>query len=229
MLNQYKQSFFDAIGESGLDPRSFQARESQIEGEGVFEVSLRNSPLAFFVKNNRVNFHEFKWRYTMFGPDFPLTVYFPGQQEWGNGNHMSVYFHNWLHSTVIPYLEDLLQPDPWQQLEVQRSLVAGEGSVKDGMGLFSDDERARLRLALNEFRVVVEETFQPTREEMELINARLEYLSDAVDRLGKIDWRAVALTTLINIATTLALDPDKAKTLYALFERVFTKVIYFLQ
>jgi len=229
MLNRYKQSFFDAIVESGLDPRSFHAGESEIENEVVFQVRLRNSPLAFSVKNNRVNFHEFKWRYTMFGPDFPLTEYHPGRQEWGDGNHVSVYFHNWLHSTVIPYLGDLLQPDPWQQLEVQRALVASEGSVKDGMESFSDDERARLRLALNEFRVLVDETFQPTREEMELVNARLEYLSGAVDRLSKIDWRAVALTTLLNIATTLALDPDKAKTLYALFERVFTKVIYFLQ
>jgi hypothetical protein len=58
---------------------------------------------------------------------------------------------------------------------------------------FSKEEAHQVRVALLEFRARVEAEFHPSCEQADAISSHLDYLSEAVGRLSKFDWRAVAV------------------------------------
>jgi hypothetical protein len=70
--------------------------------------------------------------------------------------------------------------------------------------------------------------FNPNKEELELINARLKYLSDAVDKHNKFDWKGIAINTVIAIIIALSLSPEQGNQLFHLFRQVFSNLIYLL-
>jgi hypothetical protein len=47
-------------------------------------------------------------------------------------------------------------------------------------------------------------------------NAKLDYLIDAAERLGRFDWRQVAAGIVVSGWISAAFDPDRARTLYQL-------------
>jgi hypothetical protein len=64
---------------------------------------------------------------------------------------------------------------------------------------------------------------------LEFINERLEYLSQAVDRLNKFDWKAQALSTLISIAVNLSVDTEGGKKLFQLFSQALEFIVKHLR
>ena len=64
--------------------------------------------------------------------------------------------------------------------------------------------------------------FNPSREQLRLIQMQLDYLSEAVGRLNRIDWRGLAVSTVITIAIQLSLDTEKGKLLFQLFQQAFS-------
>jgi hypothetical protein len=97
------------------------------------------------------------------------------------------------------------------------------------MSAFSENDKIQLRLSINELHLLIIKNFSPSVDEMKIINARLEYLSNSLDRLNRIDWRGLALSTIISISVTLSLDTEKGKLLLGLFKKVFTNVLHLMQ
>jgi len=56
---------------------------------------------------------------------------------------------------------------------------------------------------------------------MESIDDRLDYLTQAVDRLNKFDWKSLLISTIISISVALSFDTEKGKQLFNLFKQVF--------
>jgi hypothetical protein len=65
--------------------------------------------------------------------------------------------------------------------------------------------------------------------DVEIIEKRLLYLSDAVDRLNKTDWYGIAISTLIGISINLSLDTEKGRLLFKLFKQVVENTIILLK
>ena len=62
-----------------------------------------------------------------------------------------------------------------------------------------------------------------------IISQKLDYLTEAIDRLNKFDWRAVAFSTIMTISATLSLDTEKGSLLIELFKQIFVKIRYLIQ
>ena len=75
---------------------------------------------------------------------------------------------------------------------------------------------------------MIVQNFDPNKEELESINARLEYLSDAMDKHNRFDWKGIAINTVIAITVALSLNPEQASQLFQLFRQVFSNLIYLL-
>lgn len=228
MLKRYKNQLFKTIQEKGIDPKLFHAEEKQIENSNIFVVKLTNTPLTFLIRNSKNNFHQFDWRFTKFKPTFQMTGYKPNV-GWASSEILNDAFSYWIEHHAKPYILDQIEPDLWERIALQAPLVTGSELVPEDTEVFSDDERARLRMSINEFRLLVMKTFEPSSDELKVIDDRLEYLSNSVDRLNKIDWRSVAITTLISISMALALDAEKGRLLFNLFLQVFSGVLYLIQ
>jgi hypothetical protein len=86
-----------------------------------------------------------------------------------------------------------------------------------------------LREALAVFEALIINTLSPDSEQLREIHSRLEYLANAVDRLNRFDWRGLALTTVIGVATTLSADTQTGRQLWGLFVQAMKSVGHLLQ
>lgn len=225
MLKKYRNHLYGIIQEKGLDPKLFHGEDKTIDDDRFFVIELRNSPLYFRVKDVSYSFDLFSYWYTSFDPNFPLRI--AGSSE--NLTKLKKDFVLWLDNHVKSYIEEQVEPDLWERIVLQEPLGAGSELVSEDINVFSDDEKVRLRMSINEFRLLVVKNFKPSSEELKVINDRLEYLSDAVDRLNKFDWRGVAIMTLIQISLILTLDSEKISLLINLFKQVFSVTLYLIQ
>lgn len=76
-------------------------------------------------------------------------------------------------------------------------------------------------MALRDVRLLIVGRFSPAVPEMESIDDRLDYLTQAVDRLNKFDWKSLLISTIISISVALSFDTEKGKQLFNLFKQVF--------
>jgi len=228
ILKKYKNQLLTVIQESGLDPNLFTAEDGDIENIDInfefFIIGLRDSTIRFAVRPWHGSFVEFGYCYSYFREGFPIseTLYA------SNIELLTTKFKMWLNSIVTPYLDDVGTPDFWQMLEETRSHTKYEAGTTEDFDSFSDEEKIRIRLSLNEFRLLIVKNFNPNQEELKAVDARLNYLSDAIDKHNKFDWKGIAINTVIAITISLSLGPEQGRQLFDLFKQIFSNVLYLL-
>ncbi len=228
MLKKYKNSLHEIIAKHGVDPRVFEPLERSFEGHPAFILRVRETDLRFIMRSKTDNNHALDCLYTRYLPDFPLSPFFP-HGEWGKIDLINEKFNKWVERHVQDYLNDLFEPDLWEQLRNQEVTISGSELSEDDTAKFSDEEKVQLRLLLNEFRLVVAETFKPNSEQMRVVDNRLHYLSESLERLNRFDWRSVLLTTTLSISVALSLDTARGKILFDLLKKVFSQGLFLLQ
>ena len=228
MLKKYRNGFIDIIKETGLSPTDFHTEETERGKMPAFIISFRDTPLKFITRNFHQNNHRFDCGYTIFAQDFPMS---PTVPQAGFTTIEIVYgqFKKWLTEHVTDYVDDLMTPDLWAQIEKGKPLVTGDKISGDELTKFSEEEKIQLRLSINEFRQTIITNLCPSETEMQIIEDRLQYLGEALDRLNRFDWRGIALSSLISITTALSLDTEKGRLLYELFKQAFATALRYLQ
>src|SRR5207302_6503675 len=98
----------------------------------------------------------------------------------------------------------------------------------DDVEPFSPEEQAQIRAAIKQFKVLIERDFAPDSEQSRELDARLDYLADALTRLNRFDWKSLALATVIGASTTLSLDTQTGRQLWALFREPLRVVTHLL-
>lgn len=247
MLKQHKNAFFDAIQDSGLDPALFSASETEVSFSPstpfsmivrkirylfreesprgpVFDIKIDNSPMKFSVMQGGSFGHAY-CRFTLFLLNFPVV-------GWGSQKPVKdilVTFKGWLENHAKKYIQEIQLPDYWSQMEMFKSFVADAEPNEGNREEFTEEEREVVRQSVQRFRGLLEEHFDPTPEQKEFINERLDYLTKAVDRLNKFDWRGLAFSTLVSISVNLTVDTERGKILFHLFKEAFKATVKLLQ
>jgi len=228
MLKRYRNHLLKMIQEKGIDPRLFKAEDlGSTKAIAPFMITLKESLLMFMIENPENDFHCFRWRFTEFNPRFTVTERIP--TGWVQPDGLYNAFKYWLEDHVKPYLYEQVEPDLWERIALQEPLLTGSALISEDTEYFTDDEKFRLRMSIETFRLSVVNTFQPSDDQLKVIDGHLKYLKDAVDRLNRIDWRGVAIMTLIQISIVLTLDTEKGRLLLSLFEQVFSGVLKLIQ
>ncbi|MEX0803968.1 MAG: hypothetical protein WD688_11725 [Candidatus Binatia bacterium] len=227
MLKRYKNAFLEMIQAAGLDVNDFTGGEqTTMSGGPAFVIRYNPADLTFTAQNSEADPHAFDYYYTVYAPGFsqPLEPYFYPEEGYINFNSVREGFENWLSRQVRTAIDEELLPDLWTT--ATHDLVAPNEAYA---GRFSEEERQQLKLALSTFRVLLVETFEPTKEQLQAVSERLDYLSAAIDRLNKFDWRGVAISTLLSITTTLTLDTEKGRQLYGLFQQALSTLMHLIR
>jgi hypothetical protein len=226
MLKRYKNALFEAVQATGLDITDFSGGERATPRGPAFVIKYTPGNIAFTVHNPPEDPHVFYYTaedYTGFAQSgvkpsyYPISGYFDFDQ-------LRYEFEAWLGAQVRTAIDEGLLPDLWTDVRAAALMQKETGTEH-----FTDDERRQLKLALETFRVRLVETFHPTEEQMKVVSQRLDYLVAAVDRLNKFDWKSVALSTLIGIATTLSLDTEKGRQLYGLFQQGLSSLLHLIR
>jgi len=224
ILKKHKNTLRAIIQEFGLDPTLFSAQDGTIDKEKWFIIQLRNTLIRFAVRPYSTYFDWFEYRFSYYLQNFPLG----SSSGAHNIQQLSDSFKAWLNDVVKPYLDEVIAPDLWQILENNRSEATREAETPDYSESFSEEEKIQLRLSINEFQLLIVKEFNPPKKELKAINNRLKHLSDAMDKHNKFDWKGIAISTVISIAVTLALNPEGTHQLIQLFKSVFSHIIYLL-
>ena len=131
-------------------------------------------------------------------------------------------FESWLKVHASEYIDDKATPDLWTTFHEHPHDV--EPDLGYDTEPFEAAEKEQLRMAVNDFRATLHRQLDPSGEEAASINARLDYLSDSLDRLNRIDWRGLAVSTVMSISVALTLDTERCRQLMSLFKQVFQSV-----
>ena len=225
MLKKYKNGFIDVIENNGLDPLHFIIEERYFEGFSFFRLKFHNTPLFFMVREYPDSLHLFQPIWTIFSQTFK-------EEQWGSWVQISdayTMFGNWIRDNLLVYVDELTRPDLWKQIERGRSLVDFSLVNQDDATLFTEEQKTDLRLKINEFKFLIVNEFQPSVEQQKIIMDRLDYLSGALDRLTKMDWRQIVISSLVSISIALTLDTEKGDKLFELFKRVFLNVVQLIK
>ena len=138
------------------------------------------------------------------------------------------WFEYWLRDTVVRYVSEVYEPDPWGQLRQFQPLISDSTFTQEDFQSFTPQEKVEIRRSLQGFKRLVYENYDPDEEQQEFIEERLDYLSKAVDRLNRFDWRALAVSVVIGIGINLSVDTSTGAVLLRLLEQAFRSVRLFL-
>lgn len=230
MLKKYKNQLLWIIQNSKLEPEQFAVEEKEIEHplDGVlmpsFTLFYVNTPFYFRVWDRPDDFHLFDCVFTTFAPNFPDT-YLP-DDEYMLFVELSSAFRFWLSEHIEEFLEDQITPDLWSQIKSQGALINWTPDSK--LADFNEFEKREIRKSIDHVKKLIIEEFSLKTEEIEEVNSRLDYLSNALDRLNKTDWKGILASTIISISIALSLDTEKGKVLFELFKEAFNKILYLL-
>jgi len=227
MLKKYKNGFLEIIQRNKFDPKVFEVTEDDTAAFKPFVLQVKDTPFRFVTRSSDRDFHVFDCAYTEFAPRFPLSSYMP--TGWGGIEFVYTKFEQWLNSDLKEYFNEQVTPDLWEQISSQESLIPLPLPSDQDFTNYSEEEKSQLRLALSEFRLLIAETFKPTQEQLKTIDARLNYASDALDRLNRFDWKSILISTTLAISIALSLDTARGRLLFELLKRILSNTVYLLQ
>ena len=195
-LEKWKRNqIFDAVTAAGLGPDAFDWDES---GE---DLCLRHRASgSYFVFGG--NPGTYVARYV--AGDAPVTE-LPAY-SWTA--HMA-RVERWLGEVK----RDIETPDLWAELQQQRELLDSAWDVAGDNTPFNPDERGEIVAQLKELRKHAKRTYDLSGPQLADLDAKLDYLVDASNRLGRKDWSVVFIGAIVGYAFTAALAPDAARSI----------------
>jgi hypothetical protein len=217
MLNQLKNQLLETFTNNGISLDLIRAEEES----GIFIIRVGDTSLKFMINDTDADFYSFDYSYTRFRPGYPIIS--------SNRNELFsillMSFEVWVKNDVRNILKEIDAPNLWEQHVSLFDAIPSPAPPEDDGEHFTSGEKNQIIDSVEEFRNLIEENFQPLEEQLKDINERLDYLSTAVDRLSRFDWRALALTTAWDIGVLIGLDHDGLRKLSELMLQGFTNVI----
>jgi hypothetical protein len=111
---------------------------------------------------------------------------------------------------------------------LQTSIPASEENDK-----FTEEEKKVISSKLDEIQSLLvkslEEQKLPDTEyqaKLDQITAEIKYLKEGADRLDKKDWKNIAISTVVGLASTLALSSEARLTLATVVKSLFDFIVH---
>jgi len=228
MLKRDKNRLLEVIQLSSFDVRHFHVNETLDENDlSVFVITYKDTPFKFTVTTSDFSYYDLDYRRTLMAPGYPLSE-FSLAESWHDIDTICEALDFWLQNELKDYIEDLNAPDLWAELASGPSIISDSQFEEDTISYFSAEEKKQIKIAINRFRARLIEEFQVTQEHLKLIDRRLQYLANALDRLNRFDWKGVLISTVLGISTALSLDTEQGKVLWNIAKEIFSQAIRLL-
>jgi len=221
MLKKHKNELLQIIQDEGIALSQIKKTEDVISDHPAVIIEIIGTPLKFIVRHSVENYEWFDCNFTQFNSTFSATGFLPDDTDYCSFIDVRNMFKTWLRSHVKEYFAELTTPDLWTQFASDSKMLNLSTIDFEDKDFFNTEEKQQIRLALRDVRLLIVDQFSPSAPELESIDARLDYLSQAVDRLNKFDWKSLLISTIMSISVALSFDTEKGRQLYTLFKQVF--------
>jgi hypothetical protein len=221
MRKKFKNEIFNYLNDTNLGKDNFDIEES-IEYElSTTSIIFKDSPLKFIIRTSAASYDLLDYRFVTFSPEFKMSDIYPSQ-DWAYFTEVFDSFKSWINNHVAEYVEELQIPDLWSEYKKGNKTLRFNEINFENRENFSFEEKEQIKMAINELKLLIHKNMETSDEEQQLVNNRLDYLIEAMNRLNKFDWKSVAISTTMSISIALTLDTSKGQLLFDLFRKVFS-------
>ena len=194
-----------AATEIGLDPASFEWKEESSKVVGLIHVLTHPSTRSFM----RVGYSLGQYDH-----GYELD-YWPRRGELdAPGDEFQTLFpeiRTWLEWVK----EESDAPDLWAIARESRAWLGSSGA-EGGNDSFTQNQVDQIVQHLQTIEAFTVKNYHLNAAHQAFVHGRMEYLAEAAARVGRLDWKNIFASTLLNIIVTIGLDPVKAQGLYGL-------------
>jgi len=225
MKKVYKNELHRIIKEDfGLDTNRFTVKDLMHADRPLLNLSIIDSKLEFEFLNTNASWDDFKFRYSLFTPDYRWTDWHPDGNALANWQGTCLTFKGWLSKHVKPFFEEIEGVDKWNSFQLERNIFQlTQASIDDNIQ-FNFEESTVIMQAIENLRQLISDKYDLTEEQLAFVSHRLDYLSDATGRMNKFDWSNLMVSIVISIAINMAIDTDTGKEFYELVNAAFANV-----
>lgn len=184
-----RNEIFEALVAAGQDPRSYEVRH-----DVVLHRATRSS---FEVKRYGLSLDVKR----VVGDGDLYLSRLPN-----NWDTVMDVFPEWV-TDVVDFAE---APDLFAELlSGQDALVTPTPNGDNA--LFTDAEKAQISAQLQEVRRYADASFGLSEQQMRQLEGHLRYLEDAAERHGRMDWRGLAIGTVVTMAMNALIPASEVR------------------
>ncbi len=216
LLPSQKNEVFAAVQTAKLDPAEFEWADyrSRFKRDLYVPILLHKTSNYFF----QFDTHPSRGRHVFFSPGDGKHEENQGAEKW---EQVRPFVHYWLARLK----QEVSQPDLWASIGTEKALVV---NVQPGTSdePFNQDEIKRIENSIEEIKRYLASTQNLTAEQLRFTNARLTYLAEAAQRMGRKDWVLLAVGTLTNIVIGAAFAPPAAHELFRVAGEMLNWIVH---
>lgn len=224
MRPTYKNALFMLLSTHEFGVASFEYKEDFFLGKKSSVITYGATPFNFYITDAPDSYDRFRYSYSLYAPNFPVTPFFPEHEDYCTFNVILAAFSNWLSDHLKKFTEDLSVPDLWKDYLDQGKLISIQQMDFGDRRRFSIDEKRRLSFAIRDLKYLIQDRFQTREEQQQMVDERLDYLVESMEQLNKFDWKSVVVSIIFSIIVALTLDTEKGRELFALFNSLFSLI-----
>lgn len=126
---------------------------------------------------------------------------------------------------------EISQPDLWKELEKIKmddlipELDGFEFEDKYEREEFSYREVMQIEQGINDIGNYLVEISNGNDEEIQIINQKIDYLTDAVKRMGRTDWKNIFIGVMIDIGINIISDPVQRQIIGQMIQNMFSGIV----
>ena len=209
MLKKYKNELYKCIETNSLDAKDFEwiDEDDQFDSWDSSIIQFRDTAMCFIIsKHSHNNPGYYNCISTIFDSGFPREA-----DSALTFDKIYYSFDKWISDHLKPYIEEEQDVvDLWEKAQmIGRNLNIEDIDFTDNSA-FNLEEKKLLKMGLSEIPQHIKESGKFTdHHQQKVIEKRINYLIEAVDRLNKTDWKGVAISVIVGISTALTLDTEK--------------------
>jgi len=223
MRRTFKNELFQFLSQTKFGIDQFRFLENSSSQPGLSSVSIRykETPLEFFIKELSGYNDKFTTSYYKYAQGFPLTTHGPNAESF---QEVLQRIKNWLDGDVSSYIDDENTPDLWDEYNSYRKAVDLTNFDVIETEKFSKEESRQIALALGQMKQIIRLEYKTTEEQQFLVEEKLDYLIEAVDRLNKFDWKSTLFSTFLSILINLTVDTAKGAILFETLKQLLKHI-----
>ncbi len=107
-------------------------------------------------------------------------------------------------------------PDLWEELKRSREFFESQAEQGTSNSPFTSTEQAEISARIKQAKEYIRTSGEPTSEQISRIEARLDYIAEASERIGRKDWLMMFYGTVFNQMVTDTITPQVAQHIFVL-------------
>jgi hypothetical protein len=195
-----RNAILKSIEAADLDPRDFELANDP-DGDAEARIGHGTSESYFAVRPTDGIAVGYEWNEVV--GDQPVFPYPRSAHTWPD---LLKRLRRWLAEVK----DDIETPDLWAELQSEREMLAAAPENVENVP-FTAEERAELATQLREIKKYATRNHSLSENQVQALEARLEYLEEAAGRLGRLDWRNAAVGAMVTFAAEMIVAPEEAR------------------